>query len=181
MCYILKIYFLTFINQTVLTGNRLYDHHIIVPETKKINELLEEFQKKKIHLAIVIDEYGGTSGIITLEDILEEIVGEIPDESDHHDISYRKISETEYIFKGKTQLNDFFKVLDIEYDPFEYVRGESDTLAGLILEIAGEIPDTGFTVDYERYRFRIEEADKRRIKQIRVEILNKQDGNERKG
>ena len=151
-----------------------------VPEPKRINEMLEEFQKKKIHMAIVIDEYGGTSGIITLEDILEEIVGEIPDEFDQQDIQYSKISESEYIFKGKTQLNDFFKVMEIEHDPFEGVRGESDTLAGLILEIAGTIPDAGFTLEYASFRFRIEEADKRRIKQIRVEIIKKKAGNERK-
>ena len=141
-----------------------------VPETKKINELLEEFQTKKIHLAIVIDEYGGTSGIITLEDILEEIIGDIPDESDNIDISYEKISESEFIFEGKTQLNDFFKVLEIETDPFEDVRGESDTLAGLILEMTGEIPEKGLTVDHDDFSFIIESADKRRIKRIRVKI-----------
>lgn len=141
-----------------------------VPETKKINDLLEEFQTKKIHLAIVIDEYGGTSGIITLEDILEEIMGEIPDESSNEDIPYEKIGENLYIFEGKTQLNDFFKVLEIEEDPFEQVRGESDTLAGLILEITGEIPAPGFSVEYNNFMFTIEAADKRRIKKIKVEV-----------
>ncbi len=149
-----------------------------VPEPKRINELLEEFQTKKIHLAIVIDEYGGTSGIITLEDILEEIVGEIPDEYDNHDLQFEKISDSEYVFEGKTQLNDFFKVLEIDSDPFEDVRGESDTLAGLILEIAGEIPDKGFSVDFGNFQFKIDAADKRRIKKIHVTILN-QSGNEK--
>ena len=144
-----------------------------VPETKKINDLLAEFQTKKIHMAIVIDEYGGTSGIITLEDILEEIMGEIPDESVNEEIPYKIIGENIYIFEGKTQLNDFFKVLDIEEDPFEQVRGESDTLAGLILEITGEIPQTGYLVEYENFRFTIEVADKRRIKKIKVEITPK--------
>lgn len=141
-----------------------------VPETKKINDLLEEFQTKKIHMAIVIDEYGGTSGIITLEDILEEIMGEIPDESGNDDIPYEVIGENLYIFEGKTQLNDFLKVFNIEEDPFEKVRGESDTLAGLILEITGEIPSQGFSVEYNNFIFTIESADKRRIKKIKVEF-----------
>lgn len=141
-----------------------------VPETKKINDLLEEFQTKKIHLAIVIDEYGGTSGIITLEDILEEIMGEIPDESGNDEIPYEKIGENIFIFEGKTQLNDFFKVLYIEEDPFEQVRGESDTLAGLILEITGEIPAAGLSVEYGNFMFTIVAADKRRIKKIKVEF-----------
>lgn len=146
-----------------------------VPETKRINDLLEEFQTKKIHLAIVIDEYGGTSGIITLEDILEEIVGEIPDEHDSEDISFEKIEDNIYIFEGKTLLNDFFKVMEIETDPFEEVRGDSDTLAGLILELTGEIPGQGFSIDYKHFRFRILSADKRRIKKLRVEIRPAED------
>lgn len=144
-----------------------------VPEIKKINELLEEFQTKKIHLAIVIDEYGGTSGIITLEDILEEIVGDIPGESDNSEIAFEKLNENEYIFEGKTQLHDFCKVLNIDYDPFLDIRGESDTLAGLMLEMAGEIPDKGFSVNLENFIFEIHSADSRRIKKIRVRILNK--------
>ena len=112
-----------------------------VPETKKINELLKEFQIRKIHMAVVIDEYGGTSGIITLEDVLEEIVGEITDESDEDETMYRRIDNKTYIFEGKILLNDFFKILGTEEDPFEEVRGESETLAGLILELTGEIPD----------------------------------------
>jgi len=111
-----------------------------VPETKKINDLLKEFQQKKIHMAIVIDEYGGTSGIITLEDILEEIVGEITDESDEDEILYRKIDERTFMFEGKILLNDFLKVLDLDENFFDYVKGESETLAGLILELTGEIP-----------------------------------------
>ncbi len=146
-----------------------------VPETKRINDLLEEFQTKKIHLAIVIDEYGGTSGIITLEDILEEIVGEIPDEHDSEDISFEKIEDNIYIFEGKTLLNDFFKVMEIDSDPFEDVRGDSDTLAGLILELTGEIPGQGFSIDYKQFRFRILSADKRRIKKLRVEIRQYED------
>jgi putative hemolysin len=144
-----------------------------VPETKKINELLKEFQVKKIHMAVVIDEYGGTSGIITLEDILEEIVGEISDESDQEELRYRKIDENTYIFEGKVLLNDFYKILDIEGDPFEDIRGESETLAGLILEITGEIPQKDKVIRAGDYKFRIESADKRRIKEIRVALKEK--------
>lgn len=143
-----------------------------VPETKKINELLKEFQIKKIHMAVVIDEYGGTSGIITLEDVLEEIVGEITDESDEDEPMFRKIDDKTYIFEGKILLNDFFKIIEIEDDPFEDVRGESETLAGLVLELTGEIPQKGKEITYRNFKFRIESADKRRIKEIRLEITD---------
>jgi gliding motility-associated protein GldE len=141
-----------------------------VPETKKINDLLKEFQTRKIHMAVVIDEYGGTSGIITLEDILEEIVGEITDESDEDQPMFRIIDEKTYIFEGKILLNDFCKVFEIEEDLFEEVRGESETLAGLILELTGEIPQKDKTIKYGDFIFRIESADRRRIKEVRVEI-----------
>lgn len=141
-----------------------------VPETKKINELLKEFQSKKIHMAVVIDEYGGTSGIVTLEDILEEIVGEISDEGDEDLPLFRKIDDNTYVFEGKILINDFCKVIDIEEDLFEEVRGESETLAGLILELTGEIPQKAEVITYGDFIFKIESADKRRIKEIRVEI-----------
>ncbi|MZP55406.1 MAG: gliding motility-associated protein GldE [Bacteroidales bacterium] len=140
-----------------------------VPETKKINDLLKEFQQKKIHMAIVIDEYGGTSGIITLEDILEEIVGEITDESDEDEILYRKIDERTFMFEGKILLNDFLKVLDLDENFFDYVKGESETLAGLILELTGEIPKKNQVIKYGDFKFTIESADRRRIREIRVE------------
>ncbi|HBC77320.1 MAG TPA: hemolysin [Bacteroidales bacterium] len=143
-----------------------------VPETKKINELLKEFQIKKQHMAVVIDEYGGTSGIITLEDVLEEIVGEITDESDEDETMHRKIDDKTYIFEGKILLNDFFKIIEVEDDPFEDVRGESETLAGLILELTGEIPQKGQTITFQNFNFKIESADKRRIKEIRVELTD---------
>jgi gliding motility-associated protein GldE len=146
-----------------------------VPETKKINDLLKEFQVKKNHMAVVIDEYGGTSGIVTLEDILEEIVGEITDESDTDEVLYRKVDDRTYIFEGKILLNDFYKVLGIENEPFEEVKGESETLAGLILELTGEIPEKDQVVKYRNFSFMIESADRRRIKQIRVEINNEDD------
>ncbi len=148
-----------------------------VPETKKINDLLKEFQVNKIHMAVVIDEYGGTSGIITLEDILEEIVGEITDESDEDENLYRKIDDRTFVFEGKVLLNDFFKILNARDDLFEDVRGESETLAGLILELKGEIPQKGQVITYGDFKFRIESADKRRIKEIRVEISGDYDDN----
>jgi gliding motility-associated protein GldE len=150
-----------------------------VPETKKINELLKEFQIRKIHMAVVIDEYGGTSGITTLEDVLEEIVGEITDESDEDESLYRRIDEKTFIFEGKVLLNDFFKIIEIEDDPFEEVRGESETLAGLILELTGEIPQKGQIITYGNFTFRIESADKRRIKEIRVELNAENEGTKR--
>lgn len=143
-----------------------------VPETKKINDLLKEFQTKKNHMAVVIDEYGGTSGIVTLEDILEEIVGEITDESDEDEILYRKLDDNTFIFEAKILLNDFFKVMELDDDYFDTVRGESETLAGLILELTGEIPQKNQTINHGKFTFVIESADRRRIKQLRV-TLNK--------
>jgi len=141
-----------------------------VPETKKIDDLLEEFQKNKVHMAIVVDEYGGTSGIVTLEDVLEEIVGEITDEFDEEEKFYTKISENKYLFDGKTMLNDFYKVLGLEESVFEDIKGEADTLAGLILELKGEIPSKHDTINCKNYVFTIEAVDNRRIKQIKVDI-----------
>jgi len=141
-----------------------------VPETKKINELLKEFQVRKIHMAVVIDEYGGTSGIVTLEDILEEIVGEISDESDVDTPLYRKVDENTYISEGKILLNDFYKILSLDRDPFADVKGEAETLAGLVLELTGEIPKRNQTIEYGPYIFTIESSDKRRIKEIRVNL-----------
>jgi putative hemolysin len=123
-------------------------------------------------MAVVIDEYGGTSGIVTLEDILEEIVGEISDEGDEDQLLYRKIDENKYAFEGKILLNDFCKILVIDDDIFEDVRGESETLAGLILELTGEIPEQGQIVHYGKFIFRINSSDRRRIKEIYVEINN---------
>jgi len=143
-----------------------------VPETKKIDDLLEEFQKNKVHMAIVVDEYGGTSGIVTLEDVLEEIVGEITDEFDEEEKFYTKISENKYLFDGKTMLNDFYKVLGLEESVFDDIKGEADTLAGLILELKGEIPAKNDTINCKNYVFTIEAVDNRRIKQIKVDIKN---------
>ena len=141
-----------------------------VPESKKINHLLKEFQNNKIHLAIVVDEYGGTSGIVTLEDIIEEIVGEINDEFDDEDVIYSKISKTEFIFEAKTLILDFARVLKIDPELFDEAKGEAESLAGLILELKGEIPDKGDGVKFDKYEFTVEAVDKRRIKRIRVKI-----------
>jgi gliding motility-associated protein GldE len=143
-----------------------------VPETKKIDDLLEDFQKNKVHMAIVVDEYGGTSGIVTLEDVLEEIVGEITDEFDEEEKFYTKLAENKYLFDGKTLLNDFYKVTGTDDSMFEDVKGEADTLAGLILELKGEIPVKNDTIICKNYVFSIEAVDNRRIKQIKVEITN---------
>jgi gliding motility-associated protein GldE len=141
-----------------------------VPETKKIDDLLEDFQKNKVHMAIVVDEYGGTSGIVTLEDVLEEIVGEITDEFDEEEKFYTKIGENKYLFDGKTMLNDFYKVIGLEESVFDDMKGEADTLAGLILELKGEIPAKNDTINCKNYVFTIEAVDNRRIKQIKVDI-----------
>ena len=139
-----------------------------VPESKKINDLLLDFQSKKIHMAIVIDEYGGTSGIVTLEDVLEEIVGEIGDEFDEPDLFYKKVDDYNYVFEGKTLLNDFFKILELEDNIFDEIKGDADTLAGLILELEGEIPTAGAAINYKNFVFKVISSDMRRIKQIKV-------------
>lgn len=144
-----------------------------VPESKRINDLLKEFQEKKIHMAIIVDEYGGTAGLVTLEDILEEIVGEINDEFDMEETIYSKIDANTFVFEGKTLLKDFCKITGIDDDIFNEVRGEADTLAGLILEIKQEIPFKGAQINYDDFTFEIESVDKRRIKSIKVKIRNK--------
>ena len=146
---------------------------MFVPESKKIDDLLKDFQSTKMHLAIVVDEYGGSSGVISLEDILEEIVGDINDEFDDDDLKYSKIDESNYIFEGKTPLINVYKVLDIDCNNFENSKGESDTLAGFIIEIAGKIPQKNERIIFENYTFTVEAADKRRIKQIKLSIDEK--------
>ncbi len=141
-----------------------------VPETKMIDDLLGDFQRNKVHLAIVVDEYGGTSGLVTLEDILEEIVGDISDEYDDEEKLFTKIDNHTYIFEAKIQLNDFFKLDDIDEELFEKISGEVETLAGLILEIKGEIPVKGEQFDYGHYVFEIMAVDNRRIKKVKLYI-----------
>ena len=143
-----------------------------VPETKMIDDLLNEFQKNKVHLAVVVDEYGGTSGIVTLEDILEEIVGDITDEYDEEEKMYTKIDNHTFIFEAKIQLNDFYKIDEINEDDFVKVTEDVETLAGLVLELKGDIPQKNEKIDFGRYVFEIMAADNRRIKKIKLHIKN---------
>lgn len=145
-----------------------------VPENKKIDDLLREFQSLKIHLAIVVDEYGGSSGIISLEDIIEEIVGEISDEFDDEDVIYSKIDEFNYVFEGKTPLNDVYRVLEINGNNFEAEKGDADTLAGFALEIFGKIPQKNEKTTFDDYLLTIEAADRRRIKRIKITLPEKE-------
>ena len=141
-----------------------------VPETKMIDDLLRDFQANKIHIAIVVDEFGGTSGIVTMEDIIEEIVGEINDEYDDEERMYVKLNDTTYVFEAKVLLSDFCKILKLDADEFEEVEGEADTLAGLLLEIKGEFPKLHEKLDFKNYHFEVLEKDARRILKIKVTI-----------
>jgi len=142
-----------------------------VPENKKLDDLLLEFKNKKNHLAIVVDEFGGTSGLVTLEDVIEEIVGDISDEFDDEDLVYSKLDEFNYVFEGKTNLKDFFRAIQLE-DPsaFENHKGESETIAGFVLEISGRFPRRGEKIGFEGFQFTVESIDKKRLKQIKVTL-----------
>lgn len=144
-----------------------------VPETKKIDDLMREFQENKVHIAIVVDEFGGTSGIVTLEDILEEIVGEINDEYDEDTKNYSKLNYNTYLFEGKTLLSDFCKVLNVDDDEFVDVEGDADTLAGLLLEIKGDFPSMHEKIDYKNYTFEVMEIGQRRISKVKVTVHEK--------
>ena len=139
-----------------------------VPETKKIDDLLREFQDNKVHIAIVVDEFGGTSGIVTLEDVLEEIVGEINDEYDEEEHTYVRINPTTYIFEGKTLLSDFYRLMSVPEDMFEEVEGDADTLAGLLLELKGEFPTVGEKLLFGSYTFTVLGMDEHRITKVKV-------------
>ena len=141
-----------------------------VPENKKLDDLLKEFQEEKTHIAIVVDEYGGSSGIVSLEDVLEEIVGDITDEFDEEDINYKKLDELNYIFDGKTSLIDVYKLLDIDGEIFEKEKGESDTIAGFCIEQAGKIMLKNEKISFDKYTITVEAADKRRIKKVKITI-----------
>jgi putative hemolysin len=144
-----------------------------VPESKKINDLLQEFQEKKMHLAIVVDEYGGTSGLVTMEDILEEIVGEINDEFDEVELTYSKLDERTFVFEAKTLLNDICRVMEVDRKLFEIKDEEADTLAGLILDIKGSIPQKGEEINFRNIKFTIESSDRRRIKRVKITLPEK--------
>ncbi len=143
-----------------------------VPESKKIDDLLKEIKERKMHLVVVVDEYGGTSGIVTLEDVIEEIVGDINDEFDQENIIYSKIDQNTYVFEGKTSLNDFYRILNIDGDIFEEKKGDSDTLAGFILEKSEKIPEEGQILEFNNFKFEIEKINKKRIVSIKINTLN---------
>ncbi|MDH3381092.1 MAG: gliding motility-associated protein GldE [Flavobacteriaceae bacterium] len=163
---------LPYLNEEDYDWKKLIRKPFFVPENKKLDDLLLEFQEKKIHFAVVVDEYGGTSGIITLEDIIEEIVGDISDEFDDEDLFYTKIDKYNYLFDGKTNLKDFYKVLDLDEENFEEFKGESETLAGFILEITGRFLRKNEEITFSNLKFKIELLDRKRIKQIKVTILD---------
>lgn len=149
-----------------------------VPETKKIDDLLKEFQEKKVHMAIVVDEYGGSAGIVTLEDVIEEIVGEINDEFDDEEIVYSRLDDVNFVFEGKTSLINMCRIIDIEYSDIEPYVADADTIAGLLLELNGKLPEKEQIIDCERLRFKVESVDKRRIKRVKVtkqEVLNEEE------
>ncbi|MCF6224445.1 MAG: gliding motility-associated protein GldE [Flavobacteriaceae bacterium] len=158
------------IHKNTFQWQKIMREAFFVPENKKLDDLLKEFQDIKNHLAIVVDEYGGTSGLITLEDIIEEIVGDISDEFDQNDLSYSKLDAFNYVFEGKTTLKDFYKVLQIDDTLFEENKFEAETLAGFILEITGKFPFINEKIKFQDFTFKIEGIDKKRIKQIKVTL-----------
>jgi gliding motility-associated protein GldE len=150
--------------------NTLIREPFFIPENKKLDNLLKDFQRMKSHLAIVVDEYGGTSGLVSLEDVIEEIVGDISDEFDDDNVSFTKIDEKNYLFEGKINLKDFYRIIDANEEVFEIKKGEAETLAGFILEISGNFPVKGQKIAYANCLFTIETVDKKRIKQIKVTV-----------
>jgi putative hemolysin len=172
--YIKDLLLLSSGNQKMDWQNLIRKPVFFVPENKRINDLLQEFRTKKIHLAIVVDEYGGTSGIITLEDIIEEIVGEISDEFDIEPLQfkYEKISDNLFVFEAKTPIVDFCKILEVDDEIFDDIRGESDSLGGLILEFESKIPESGSVIDIKQFRFEITDANQRKINTVKVLIDN---------
>ena len=158
------------IGATAFAWQEILREPFFIPENKKLDDLLKEFQGMKNHLAIVVDEYGGTSGIISLEDILEEIVGDISDEFDDDDIMYTQIDDCNYLFDGKIGLRDFYRITDVDEVPFEEASGEAETLAGFLLEVAGDFPEKGQKINFNGNIFTVESVDKRRIKQIKVTL-----------
>ena len=161
-CYISKICSLIFLNLRVFVGRVLF--------AKRLDDLLREFQENKIHIAIVVDEFGGTSGLVTLEDILEEIVGEINDEYDEDIKPYTKLNDNTYLFEGKILLSDFCKVLQVSDDEFDAVAGEADSLAGLLLELKGDFLSLHEKLTYEQYSFEVMEVEGRRISRVKVTV-----------
>lgn len=158
------------INKKEFDWNKLIREPFFVPENKKLDDLLKEFQSKKSHLAIVVDEYGGTSGLVSLEDVIEEIVGDISDEFDDENLNFSQIDDKNFLFEGKINLKDFYRIVDVDEEDFENNKGEAETLAGFILEILGNFPKKGQKVYFSNVRFTIEAVDKKRIKQLKVTL-----------
>lgn len=162
---------LPYLNENEFDWTSLLRDPFFVPENKKLDDLMSEFQEKKVHLAVVVDEYGGTSGLVSLEDIIEEIVGDISDEFDDEDLIFSKLDDKNYVFEGKTALKDFYKIIKLEDDTvFEDNKGEAETLAGFILENSGGFPKRNSKIKFENYVFTIESLDKKRIKRVKVTL-----------
>ncbi|MBC2844319.1 gliding motility-associated protein GldE [Winogradskyella flava] len=161
------------LNKTKFDWTSILREPFFVPENKKLDDLMVEFQTKKVHLAVVVDEYGGTSGLVSLEDIIEEIVGDISDEYDDDDLVYTKLDDNNYSFEGKTPLKDVYKIVGIEddFEDFESRKGEAETLAGFVLEISGGFPRIGSKINFKNYVFTIEALERKRIKQIKLTLL----------
>ncbi len=158
------------INRKEFDWKTLLREPFFVPENKKLDNLLKDFQTMKNHLAIVVDEYGGTSGLVSLEDVIEEIVGDISDEFDDENINYSQIDDKTFLFEGKINMKDFYRIVDADEEVFEESKGEAETLAGFILEILGNFPKKGQKINFDRYRFTIETVDKKRVRQIKVTL-----------
>jgi gliding motility-associated protein GldE len=158
------------INKKDFDWKALLREPFFVPENKKLDDLLKEFQSKKSHLAIVVDEYGGTSGLVSLEDVIEEIVGDISDEFDDESLNYSQLDDKVFLFEGKTNLKDFYRIIEVEEETFENNKGEAETLAGFVLEILGNFPKKGQKIHFSTVSFTIESVDRKRIKQLKVTL-----------
>ncbi|PSG90049.1 gliding motility-associated protein GldE [Aurantibacter aestuarii] len=162
---------LPYTNKSTFNWLELLREPFFVPENKKLDDLMSEFQERKVHLAVVVDEYGGTSGLISLEDVIEEIVGDISDEFDDEDLVYSKLDDKNFVFEAKTALKDFYKVIKLEDQSlFEDQKGEAETLAGFVLEISGKFPKRNSKIKFEDYMFTIEALDKKRIKRLKITL-----------
>ncbi|WP_396602861.1 gliding motility-associated protein GldE [Algibacter sp. R77976] len=163
---------LPFIDRKQFDWTTLLREPFFVPENKKLDDLMAEFQEKKVHLAVVVDEYGGTSGLISLEDIIEEIVGDISDEFDDEDLTYSKLDDNNYVFEGKTALKDIYRIIKLEDETvFEENKGEAETIAGFVLEISGSFPKLNSKINFKNYVFTIEAMDKKRIKLVKFTLI----------
>jgi putative hemolysin len=161
---------LPFLDNKTVKWQELVRTPFFVPENKKLDDLLKDFQEKKVHLAIVVDEYGGTSGVVSLEDVVEEIIGDINDEFDDESLIYSKLDNYNYVFDGKTSLKDIYRVLDLDAELFEENKGEAETIAGFVLEISGSFPKKNEKIIFNGYIFSVESLDNKRIKQLKVSL-----------